>query len=84
MEVQSIVDGRTACDRLQRELGKLKYNPDLYKLLRNIEKMTTELSKLEVLCRRTKTKTLLEEPLHQLNGAIAHLEKLILLAKLMD
>lgn len=53
-------------------------------MLRNIEKMVTELSKLEVNCRHHSKTYQLEEPSKKIENSIDHLEKLILMARLMD
>lgn len=82
--ITNAIDGVQKCDQLRHELSLLKYNPDLRKMLQNIENMVTDLSKKEVECRRTRNTRLLEQPLVQTNSAIDHLEKLILVAKIMD
>jgi hypothetical protein len=84
MEIKTALEGSEACDKLRKDLDKLRYNPDLSKMLKNIVSMVTELSKLEVTCRRSPSKHILETPLRNLNEAIAHLEKLILIAKLVE
>lgn len=84
MEIKSASDASQACDKLRSSLSKLKYNPDLYRMLKNIAKMGDEISKLEVECRRTRNYLRLEKPLEQINQAIKHLEHLIFIAQLMD
>lgn len=84
MNIQTALEGREVCDQLKKDLAKLRYNPDLVKMLRNIENMVTEVSKLEVLCRRSHNRTILETPLLKLNQSIDHLQKLILVAQLME
>ena len=53
-------------------------------MLKNINNMVTEVSKLEVICRRTVSQVILERPLKELNDAVIHLQKLILVAQLME
>ena len=53
-------------------------------MLKNIDAMVTEISKLEVIYRRATSKPALTEKLADANKAITHLEKLILMAKLMN
>jgi hypothetical protein len=84
VEIKTALEGSEACDKLRKDLAKLRYNPDLNKMLKNIVSMVTELSKLEVTCRRTPSKHILEIPLKNLNESIVHLEKLILIAQLVD
>lgn len=82
--ITSALEGRKVCDTLEIELNKLRYNPDLRKMLKNISNMVTEISKKEVLCRQSHSLRPLEIPLRQLNDAVAHLEKLILIAQIMN
>lgn len=84
MEIKQATDWQTVSTKIRRELNDIKYNPDLYKMLKNIDAMVTEVSKLEVTYRRTTTRTALTEKLADTNKAITHLEKLILMAKLMN
>ena len=84
MDIKTALEGREVCDKLRSDLGKLRYNPDLHKMLKNINVMVTEVSKLEVVCRRTVSQVALETPLKKLNEAVTHLEKLILVAQLME
>jgi len=84
MDIKTALEGREVCDRLRKDLSTIRYNPDLTKMLRNIDNMVTEISKLEVISRRTVSRTLLQEPLKKLNESVKHLDKLIIVAKLMD
>lgn len=84
MEINSALEGTVVCDKLRLELAILKYNPDLKKMLKNIEQMVTEISKLEVVSRQHRSRLILDERLIVVNAAINHFEKLILIAKLMD
>lgn len=68
---------------LKRELDSIGYNPDLRKMYNNITNMVTELSKLEVTARRINRDSYTSHLLEKINAAIDHLEKLILMAKLM-
>lgn len=68
---------------LKRELDSIGYNPDLKKMYNNITNMVTELSKLEVTARRINRDNYTNPLLEKINLAIDHLEKLILMAKLM-
>jgi hypothetical protein len=68
---------------LKRELDSVGYNPDLKKMYTNIATMVTELSKMEVSARRLNKDTYTQPQVDKINQAIDHLEKLILMAKLM-
>lgn len=84
MEINSALEGREVCDRLRKELSSIRYNRDLQKIYQNIEKMVTEVSKLEVVCRQHRSVMMLQDPLRNLNESVDRLEKLILVAKLME
>lgn len=75
---------RKVLDRVQKHLKQIKYNPDLNKLYTNLENMVRNISSTEVDCRRNKNYRLLEKPLKDFNNAADRLEKLILIAKIID
>jgi septation ring formation regulator EzrA len=75
---------RKILDRVKYQLKQVNYNPDLQKIYKNLEEMVTNISKIEVDCRRTKNSNMLEKPLQEFNDSVDRLEKLILLAKLLD
>lgn len=83
MKIHRALDWNKVSIDLRTRLGAIGYNPDLQKMYQNIEKMVTELSKLEVTLRRTQKYSVLDERVLQINNAIDHLEKLILMAQLM-
>jgi hypothetical protein len=83
MKIERALDWNTISRDIETQLASIGYNPDLHKMYNNISKMVTELSKLEVSFRRTQKYTLLDETVLEINTAISHLEKLILMAKLM-
>ena len=83
MKIERALDWNQVSDRLRSQMSAIGYNPDLQKMLSNINKMVTELSKLEVLGRRTQKYSFLDDKVLQINNAINHLEKLILIAQLM-
>ena len=83
MKIQHAIDFQNISDSLRRDLRSIGYNPDLNKMYLNIERMVRELSKLEVMARRSPKSHLTDEKVNEINKAIDHLEKLILTAKLM-
>lgn len=83
MKIERALDWNKVSDDLRTQMGTIGYNPDLRKMLANIDKMVTELSKLEVSFRRVQKNIILDEKVAEINKAIDHLEKLILMAKLM-
>jgi hypothetical protein len=83
MKIQIATDWQEVYNKLRIELDSTGYNPDLRKMLENITTMVTALSKLEVEARRIKRYTYTEDLVLKINQAIDHLEKLVLMAKLM-
>ena len=84
MKIERAIDWNKVSDDLRNQLGTIGYNPDLRKMFINISHMVTELSKLEVSFRRTQKYSLLDGKVADINKAIDHLEKLIIMAKLMS
>lgn len=83
MKIERAIDWNKVSDDLRSQMSTIGYNPDLRRMYANIEKMVTELSKLEVSFRRTQKYSMLDDRVTDINKAIDHLEKLIIMAKLM-
>jgi hypothetical protein len=83
MEIQTSLDWQRINSDLTSQLSSVGYNPDLHKMLANISKMVFELSNLEVEARRLKSSLRTDVKVTDINKAINHLEKLILMATLM-
>jgi hypothetical protein len=84
MKITHAVDWDKVSNDLLMQLNAINYNPDLRLMLKNINGMVTELSKLEVSARRLNKDTYTKDQVEKINQAIDHLEKLILMAKLMS
>lgn len=84
MKIERALDWNTVRCEMDTLMSSIGYNPDLRKMLKNIDSMVTELSKLEVSFRRTHKTSMLDDKVEKINLAISHLEKLILIAKLMQ
>lgn len=84
MKIERALDWNKVSNDLQSQLSGIDYNPDLRKMFSNINAMVTELSKLEVSFRRTQKYSVLDDRVQKINDSINHLEKLILIAKLMQ
>ena len=84
MKIERALDWDKVSNDLLMQLNTLRYNADLRLMLKNINGMVTDLSKLEVSFRRTRKYSIIEDKLSDINKAIDHLEKLILMAKIMD
>lgn len=77
-------DASKKIQELKVQVKKIKFNPDLYRIIRNIDNLISELSKKEVLVRQTKKSYIVEKELIQLNEAFKYLEHLLLIATLVD
>jgi len=84
MHLKQALDWQTIGTSLRKDLSKLDYNPDLKHMLKNVEDMVKELSKEEVIARQTRRTYHLESHLEKINKAINQLEKLILIAQIMN
>lgn len=83
MHINKATDWQSLSVSLRKQMSSIGYNPDLQKMYTNIEKMVSDLSKLEVEFRRTNKFTAVEEQLNKINNSLNHLEKLLLMAQLM-
>lgn len=83
MRIQRAIDWDQVGIDLSSQMNGIGYNPDLVRMHLNIGKMVTELSKLEVTLRRTGKFEMLDDRVAEINKAIDHFEKLLLMANLM-
>lgn len=83
MKIKTSLDWNLVSKDLLKQLSTIGYNPDLHKIYQNLHGMIDKLSKLEVEARRTKKDSYLIQQLTDINKSIDHLEKLLLMAKLM-
>ena len=83
MKIERAIDWNQVSIDLSSQMTGIGYNPDLHRMYKNIDKMVTELSKLEVTVRRAQNFSLLDGKVDEINKAINHLEKLVLMANLM-
>ena len=83
MKIERAIDWNKVSSDLSSQMNGIGYNPDLVRMQKNIDKMVTELSKLEVAIRRTGKFSMLDDKVAEINKAINHLEKLVLMANLM-
>ncbi len=84
MKIETSLDWGEVGGELTRQLNKLPYNSDLRKLINNIDHMIVDLSKAEVEARRINKLEYTKEKVDDINTAIDHLEKLILIATLVS
>ena len=82
-EFNTALEASNIVTDLRKQLNRLPYNADLYKLLHNISEMNKQLSRLEVEARQTRKTHKFDAHKEDMIKAIKHLEHLILMAKLM-
>ena len=83
MKIEQATDWQEVKSSLLKQMQSIGYNPDFTKMIKNIDSMITALSKLEVEARRIRKSNLIQNQLSDINKAIDHLEKLLLMAQLM-
>ena len=83
MKIERAIDWDKVSIELTAQMSGIGYNPDLVRMQLNIGKMVTELNKLEVAIRRTGKFNMLDDKVAEINKAINHFEKLLLMANLM-
>jgi len=83
MEIKNSLDWQEVHSDLRHQMSTLGWNPDLRRMLNNITNMVVELSKVEVDARRSKSDRVAQEKMVDINKAIDHLEKILLMAMLM-
>ena len=83
MKIERALDWNQVSSNLSSQMNGIGYNPDLHRMYKNIDKMVSELSKLEVNLRRTGKFEMLDDKVAAVNTAINHLDKLVLMANLM-
>lgn len=84
-EFTNAVEAEKVCSAYYNELLRNKnYNRDLHRLLTNITKMVEELSKLEVVARRSRQRYKVDDKIIEIKQALDYLDKLILMHKLMS
>jgi|688.fasta_scaffold2185972_1 hypothetical protein len=79
---ETAVEAQKIVDNLFRRLRELNYNPDLKKMMKNIEHLVTELSKAEVIARTNHSPGIAQKPREELAKAITYADNMLLLAKL--
>lgn len=76
------VEAQKIVDALSKRLKELNYNPDLKRMIKNLDHLVNELSKTEVTARTNKAPGMTQRPKEELAKAIEYADKMLLLAKL--
>jgi hypothetical protein len=83
MKIEQATDWENVKDELRSVVRGIGYNPDLNRMIKNIDSMVAELSKLEVEARRTRKTTYIQSEINKINDAITTIEKWLMIATLM-
>jgi len=83
MTLQTATDWQSISDELREKVKKIGFNPDLNKMIKNIDTMVEHLSKLEVEARRTHKTTYIKPEVDKINQAIETVEQWLVMAILM-
>jgi hypothetical protein len=84
MKIEKSTEWENLRGEIVQQVRSLNYNPDIRKMIKNIDGLVTNLSKLEVEARRTKRDYYLKQPLEEINTALATLDQFITLAHLLQ
>ncbi len=79
-EFNNAVEAQKLVDNLSKRLKELNYNPDLKKMIKNLEHLVTELSKAEVIARNNRAPGIAQRHKEELAKAIDYADKMLLLA----
>ena len=79
-EFNNAVEAQKLVDALSKRLKELNYNPDLKKMIKNLDHLVTELSKAEVVARTNRAPGIAQRPKEELAKAIDYADKMLLLA----
>ena len=83
MKIENSLDYQIVRKELIQQLSSIRFNPDLGKMLYNIDGMVSELSKIEVGVRRSPSPSVSRKftsKLAEVNSAMHYLSQLILIA----
>ena len=83
MKIDSSIEWNNCRDSLKASIQALPYNKELRMMLKNIDSMVDELSKVEVNSRRKRSSEA-EAQLNKVNSAIATLEQWIMMASFLN
>ena len=80
MEIKNSLEWQTVRSDYESKIQKLKYDPSVRQMLRNIDTMVVELSKIEVEARRTRVRHYANAQLAKINDSVELLERLLVMA----
>jgi len=84
MKIERSTDWGNLRSEIVSQVRTLNYNPDIRKMIKNIDTLVSNLSRLEVEARRTRKDSYLQKPLEEINSALATLDQFITLAHLLQ
>ncbi len=84
MKIQNSLEWEQARGELKTQIEKLPYDPSIRRMVKNIDAMVTQLSKIEVEARRTKVSYYRDAQLTKINDAIDDVNKILVIAILLS
>jgi hypothetical protein len=84
MKITTSLDWEATRSEIMSQIHRLDYNADLRKMLKSIDHMVEELSKLEVEARRINKTTKTQPKIDAINNAIETLDQFITMAALLN
>lgn len=81
--IESAIQARQALRNIAMAMRSLPFDADMFKCWQNVNKMVSELSKLEVVARQTQRFYAIDEYKPKLLKAIRYLEQIVLTFQLM-
>jgi hypothetical protein len=83
MKIKNSLEWETVRRDLKQQILKLPYDTSIRQMLKNIDRMVDDLSRIEVEARRTKVSYYRNEKLSKVNEAIESLDKIIVIGILL-
>ncbi len=84
MKIKNSLEWEDVRRELKVQIGNLPYDASIRHMVKNIDGMVTELSKIEVEARRTKVSYYKDAQLTKINDAIEALNKILVIAILLS
>lgn len=82
MQFETAIEAQKLISGLRIRMKELHYNPDLKKMIENLEVLVTDLSKAEVVARSNRSPGIAKIPHENLAKAMDYADKMLLLAEL--
>jgi hypothetical protein len=84
MKIENSLQWDQVRRELKAQIENLPYDPSIRRMVKNIDGMVTELSKIEVEARRTKVSYYKDAQLTKINDAVEAINKILVIAILLN